>query len=115
VIGAIATINGAGRVSVKVACNEPIGDTCSGTVLALTRAEYQPVAGGPVGRLTVMFAYVHVPGGQTRTITRTALASVAEALRRYPRVAVTISANLRPVTGKAIHATARANLRRSSG
>ncbi|MDQ6805934.1 MAG: hypothetical protein M3065_13425 [Actinomycetota bacterium] len=113
VIGGGATISRAGRVSVKVACNEPVGDTCSGTVLVLTRGEYQPLAGGPVGRLTVMFAYVHIPGGQTRTITRTALAPVAAVLRRHANVAVTISANLRPQTGQAIHARIRGNLRRT--
>lgn len=112
VIGAVATINRAGRASVKIACNEPAGDNCSGTVLVLTRGQYQPLAGGPVGRLTVIFAYVHIPGGKTSTITRTVLTPVADVLRRHASVAVTISANLRPNKGKVIHATARDNLRR---
>jgi hypothetical protein len=111
VIGAVATINSAGRVGVKIACNEPAGDTCSGNVLVLTRGAFQPLAGGPVGRLTVMFAFVHIPGGQIRTVTRTVLPSVVAALRRHANVAVTISANLHPVKGKAIHALARGNLR----
>jgi hypothetical protein len=112
VIGGAATIDRAGRVSVQIACNEPAGDTCSGTILVLTRGKYQPLAGGPVGRLTVMFAYVHIAGGHTPTITRTVLPSVEAVLHRQANVAVTISANLRPVQGKAIHATTRASLRR---
>jgi hypothetical protein len=115
VIGAVATINSAGRVGVKIACNEPAGDTCSGTVLVLTRGEFQPLAGGPVGRLTVMFAFVHIPGGQIRTVTRTVLPSVVAVLRRHANVAVTISANLHPLKGKAIHALARGNLRHVRG
>jgi hypothetical protein len=112
VIGDVATINRAGRVSVKIACNEPAGDSCTGTVLVLTRAKFQPLAGGPIGHLTVMFAYVHILAGQTPTITRKVLAPVAAVLRRHLKVKVTISANLRPVNGKAIHATARDSLRR---
>ena len=115
VIGRVATINRAGRVSVKISCNEPADDTCSGTVLVLTRGEFQPVAGGPTGRLTVMFAYVHIRGGQTSTVMRTVLTRVADALRGHAEVAVTISANLRPGTGKAIHSTTRDNLRRIRG
>ncbi|HWF75386.1 MAG TPA: Ig-like domain-containing protein [Solirubrobacteraceae bacterium] len=113
VIGAQATFSRAGRVSVVIACNESAGDTCSGTVLVLTRGEFQPLAGGPVGHLTVMFAYVHIPGGQTRSITRTVLPSVAAVLRRHAGVGVTISASLRPIRGKPIHARAQANLRRA--
>jgi hypothetical protein len=73
------------------------------------------VAGGPTGRLTVMFAYVHIRGGQTSTVMRTVLTRVADALRGHAEVAVTISANLRPGTGKAIHSTTRDNLRRIRG
>ncbi|HWF34344.1 MAG TPA: hypothetical protein VG295_03205, partial [Solirubrobacteraceae bacterium] len=113
VVAGVATINGAGHVAVKVACNEPMGDSCAGTVVVLTRGDFQPVPGGPVGRLTVMFAYVHIPGGQIQTVTRMALPSVAAVLRRHPNVAVTISANLHPSKGKAIHALTRGRLRRT--
>lgn len=112
VIAKTATISKSGHVGLKVSCNEPAGDGCSGTVSVLTRAEFQPLAGGPVGRLTVMFAYVHIPGGQTSKITRTVLAAVADVLRGHANVAVTVTANLHPAKGKAIHATARDNLRR---
>jgi hypothetical protein len=112
VIGKVATINTAGRASVKISCNEPAGDTCTGTVNVLTRGDFQPVAGGPVGQLTVMFAYIRVLGGQTSTITRAVLTPVFDALHGHSSVAVTISASLRPAKGKAIHATAREDLRR---
>jgi Bacterial Ig-like domain len=112
VIGKVATINRAGRASVKITCNEAAGDTCTGTVAVLTRGEFQPVAGGPVGRLTVLFAYIRVLGGQTSTITRTVLTPVLDALRGHANVGVSISANLRPAKGKAIHVTAQDALRR---
>ena len=105
-------INAAGRVSLQISCNEPAADTCTGTVLALTRTDYQPLAGGAVGRLTVMFAFVRVRGGTTATITRAATARVLAALAHGAVVPVTISANLRPQSGKAIRATARESLRR---
>ena len=111
IIGDAVTIDRAGRVTVKIACNEPPGDACSATVLVLTRAAFQPLAGGLVGRLTVMFAYVRIPGAQTSTISRTALASVAAALRHHANVPVTISATLHPQTGKTVRATARVDLR----
>jgi hypothetical protein len=113
VIGDVATIDRAGRVTMKLACNEPPGDACSATVLVLTRGAFQPLTGGPVGRLTVMFAYVDILGGQTSTISRMALAPVAAALRHHANVPVIISATLRPQTGTTIHATARVDLRRA--
>jgi hypothetical protein len=111
VIGGV-TINPAGRVSVDISCNEPSTDICTGTVLVLTKGEFATLAGGPVGRLTVMFAYVKIRGGRTSTITRTVLPGVAAVLPRRAGVPVTISANLRPLSGKSIHATAREGLRR---
>jgi hypothetical protein len=95
---------------VKISCNEPAAETCSGTVLVLTRNEYQPLPAGPVGRLTVMFAFVKVKGEQIATITNTVSPRVAAALRRGV-VPVTISANLRVTGGQTIHATARKALR----
>lgn len=112
VIARTVTTDGTGRVSVKVACNEPAGDTCSGTVLVLTRREFQPLSGGPVGRLTVMFAYVHLRGAQISTVRRKLLPSVARVLGHRANVAVTLAANLRPARGKKIHATVEGNLRR---
>jgi hypothetical protein len=111
VIGKRVTINGSAHVSVKITCNEPSGDSCTGTVIVLTRGEFQPLAGGPVGHLTVMFAYVHIPGGQSSTVTRTTLVAVAAVLHGHANVPVTVTATLHPAHGKAIHATARDRLR----
>jgi hypothetical protein len=111
VIGGV-TINKAGRVTLKVTCNEPAGDTCSGNVLVLTRGYFQTLPGGPAGHLTVMFAYVKVGGSLTSTIVRNVQPRVAGALRRRAAVPVVISATLHPVSGKAIRSTARENLRR---
>jgi len=110
VIG-VATFKG-GRVSLTVACNEPLGDTCSGTLLAVTVGSFQPLPGGPIGPLTVMFAFVRVKGGQVTTIRRTLLPRVAAVLGRHASVAVTITANLHPLHGKAIRLTQREGLRR---
>ncbi|HWF26426.1 MAG TPA: Ig-like domain-containing protein [Solirubrobacteraceae bacterium] len=111
VIGPVLTIDAAGRVSLKIACVEPPGDTCSGTVRVLTKGSFQPRPGGPFGRLSVIFAHVNIEGGHNHTISRVAPALVVGVLRSLATVPVTISANLRPMTGKAIHATERAELR----
>jgi hypothetical protein len=111
VIGKRVTINGSAHVSVKITCNELSGDGCTGTVIVLTRGEFQPLAGGPVGHLTVMFAYVHIPGGQSSTVTRTTLVAVADVLRGHANVPVTVTATLHPARGQAIHAIAHDRLR----
>jgi hypothetical protein len=112
VIGPV-TFTRSGRVRIKVACNEPAGDSCSGTILVVTRGDYQPVAGGPSGPLTVMFAYVKVPGASTPTITRTLLPKVAATLGRQASVPVTVFVNMHPSKGKAFKTTVRETLRRS--
>jgi hypothetical protein len=111
VIGPALTIDVAGRVRLKIACVEPPGDTCSGTVQVLTEGSFQPKSGGPFGRLSVIFAHVNIEGGHNHTISDVAPPLVVAALRSLATVPVTISANLRPMTGKAIHATVRAELR----
>ena len=111
-IGPVLTIDAAGRVSVKVACVEPPGDTCTGTIQVLTEGSFQPKPGGPFGHLSVIFAHVSIEGGHNHTTSQLAPPLVVAALRGLATVPVTISANLRPVTGKAIHATVRAELRR---
>jgi hypothetical protein len=110
VIGSV-TFKG-GRVSLKITCNEPARDTCSGNVLVLSQGNFEPLAGGPVGPLTVMFAFIRVQGGQTSTIKRTVVPNVATVLRHRRSLPVTISASLHPLSGPAIHATHRENLRR---
>lgn len=111
VIGPILTIDAAGRVSLKIACVEPPGDTCTGTVQVLTEGSFQPKPGGPFGHLSVIFARVNIEGGHNHTISQVATPLVVAALRGLAAVPVTISANLRPLTGRAIHATVRAELR----
>jgi hypothetical protein len=106
------TFTPAGRATVKVACNEPAGDTCAGTVLVVTRQNFQTVAGGPFGQLVVFFAPVKVDGGSVYSLTSRMLPAVASALRHHSRVPVTIIAALRPNRGKAIRATVREVLRR---
>jgi hypothetical protein len=112
VIGPSSTINAAGRVSLKIACVEPPGDTCTGTVQVLTEGSFQPKPGGPFGHLSVIFARVNIEGGHNHTISQVATPLVVAALRGLATVPVTISANLRPATGRAIHATVREELRR---
>jgi hypothetical protein len=111
VVSHVVTIGATGRVSLQVACLEPPGDTCSGTVLVLTKGEFQPAPGGPSGRLSVIFAHVNIEGGHNHTVTHLASPAVVAALRGLATVPVTITASLRPITGKAIHAIASGELR----
>jgi hypothetical protein len=110
-VAPVLTMNSAGRVRVKVACVEPPGDTCTGTILVLTQGNFQPKRGGPFGRLSIVFAHVNILGGHNHEISQVAPPLVVAALRGLATVPVTIIANLRPAAGKAIHATVRAELR----
>jgi hypothetical protein len=111
VVGGVVTMTPTGRVKLKVACVEPPGDTCSGTVLVLTRGTFQPKPGGPFGRLSVIFAHVNIEGAHNHTLTGLATPLVLAALRGLATVPVTIIANLHPLTGTAIHASVSAELR----
>jgi hypothetical protein len=91
VIGANLSVSKNGLVAVPVICSAPTGQTCTGNVLVTTVRSFRPVADGPRGHLSVMFAYVTLPGGGTTVVRATMQAVVRRALRhvRRPRVKVT--------------------------
>ena len=113
VVARTLTIGPTGRVRLRVACNEPPGDTCTGTVLVVTRGEFRPVPGGPAGHMTVVFVHVAVEGGHNHTASSVAPRLVLAALRGHRAVPVNVIANLRPNKGAPIHATVRAVLRQA--
>jgi hypothetical protein len=63
-------------------------------VLVITSGRYRAMAGGPVGQLQVLFAYVSVPAGQTVVVSRPVNGAVARLLRHKAPVKVEISASL---------------------
>lgn len=95
-IGTLLTMTRSRQPSARVpiTCIAPAGQTCSGSVLVITSANYRAMPGGPVGELQVMFAYVSVPAGQTVVVTRPVNGAVARVLRRVAPVKVEVSASL---------------------
>ncbi len=94
VIGSAVSLSRRGAASVQIVCLAPAGTTCSGTVLVLTTRTFQPVPGGPVGHLQVLFAYVRIPAGRTLTVSRSVSRAVARALRRSAPMKLRVSASL---------------------
>ena len=81
-IGSSVSISGSGDASLPVWCTAPSTQTCTGTVLILTKKTYRTSGGGLAGRLRVMFAYVSITGGRTVTVKRRVQADALHALRR---------------------------------
>ena len=93
VLGYLVTLDRSGNVSLPVSCIAPAGTVCTGTVSVLTQASYQPVPGGPVGQIRVLFAYVSVPAGKTVIVRGTLDSTTAQALRRLGAVKLQVSAS----------------------
>jgi hypothetical protein len=95
-IGTLVTMSRHGQPTARVSitCIAPPGETCSGSVLVITKGRYRAMPGGPIGQLQVLFAYVSVPSGQTTVVTRPVNAAVARLLRRSAPVKVEVSASL---------------------
>ena len=55
-------------VSVPITCLAPPSVACAGDVLIVTAGKFQPAAGGPLGRLRLLFQFVQVPGGHTVSV-----------------------------------------------
>src|SRR5207302_10172613 len=81
VIGALVTLNRARLASIRIGCTAVSG-SCTGDVLVLTAGRFQPVPGGPTGRLRVLFVYVSIRAGQTMLVRRAVASVVARVLRR---------------------------------
>jgi hypothetical protein len=92
-IGPSVTFEGS-LAAVPITCTAPAGAVCTGPVLILTKRPYRAVAGGPTGRLRLLFAYVSIPGGKTLIIRHRVSGPVARVLRRYAPLQVTVTALL---------------------
>ena len=92
-IGSTVAITRGGVAAVAIGCVSS-GRACAGDVLILTVRSFRTVAGGPAGRLRVMFAYVTIPAGRTVVIRRQVQASVVRVLRRARRFSVRVLAAL---------------------
>jgi hypothetical protein len=93
VIGFIVNLNRKGYASVEVTCTTA-GGTCSGDILALTEGAFQPVPGGPLGPLRVLFVHVSIPAGQAVLVRQKLPSQVFQALRRARGVGLLVSASL---------------------
>ncbi len=93
-IGSRVDLSRRGRATVSISCAAPASRTCRGSVLILTMRRFHTTAGGPSGRLRVMFAYVTTRGGKTATVTRTVEPEVARVLRRAAPLKVQVTATM---------------------
>jgi hypothetical protein len=88
-------------ISIPISCQIAVGD-CAGTVLAITVKRYQPVAGGPIGPIRLLFSYVAIPAGQTLIVRGHVSRAVQRALRhKRGRIKVKVRTSLNE-TGRGI-------------
>jgi len=98
VIGASVKITPGGLAEVPITCVVPAGvsTTCTGQVLVLTVDSLEPVAGGPIGPVRVLYAFVSIPAGRTDLVRRRMPPYVTRILRRGTKVKVRVSTRLTP-------------------
>jgi hypothetical protein len=94
VIGTGVSVSQGGLIAVPLMCSAPPGQTCTGEVLVTTVRSFRPVPGGPVGHLSVMFAYVTIPGGQTIIVRQQMQSAVRNTLRHAGLARVTVTSLL---------------------
>jgi hypothetical protein len=110
-IGSHATLRRSGQASVSVGCLAGPGQTCTGTVLVVTRRSYRTSAGGPTGPLEVLFAKVRISGGRSQLVGRSVSDPVLRLLLRHHRVNVVVTVKLSPSDGAPTDASADRVLR----
>lgn len=93
-IGSRVELPPRGRATVSISCAAPASKTCRGSVLILTMRRFHTTAGGPSGRLRVVFAYVTIRGGRTAAVTRSVEPEVAHVLRRAAPLKVQVTASM---------------------
>jgi hypothetical protein len=100
-IGFPVSLSRSRMATVPIACLAPLGRTCSGTVLVVTKRRFRTSRGGPAGPLRVLFVFVSIPGQQTRFVTGSVSGSVASVLRRQRSTTVRVTASLTARTASA--------------
>jgi hypothetical protein len=101
VIGYVLNLDKKGKVSIKITCPAEAG-FCVGDVLAVTSRRLQPVRGGPVGHVRLLFVHVRIRAGHTAVVTRKMGGGVASILRRNTPMQVRVGAILKPTHGHQI-------------
>jgi hypothetical protein len=82
-------------VSVPISCLAPQGTTCAGDILIVTQSKFQPTAGGPLGRLRLLFAFVKIPAGKTVVVSAKVSGAVARILRHAAPLKVEVTVSLK--------------------
>jgi hypothetical protein len=112
-VGSTVKLTRGGTASVSVTCLAPAGDTCRGNILVLTTRSYQPVAGGPIGPVRVLFASVNLRGERTVVVRRSLNRGVARALLRHTPLNVRVTMTLTETGGKPVTSTATRKLKKA--
>jgi hypothetical protein len=95
VIGSTVSLSRSGTVSLPINCLAAPGITCAGNVLIVTRDRFQPSAGGPSGRLRLLFQYVQLTGGHKVSVHAKLPAKTARILRRAAPLKVLVTIELK--------------------
>lgn len=93
-IGFLVSVGKSGKATIPINCLAFPDNTCSGTVLVVTKGNFRTTTGGPAGRLRVLFAYVRMQGNQTRLVGGRVPGLVAAVLRRGKSVKVRVTTSL---------------------
>jgi hypothetical protein len=99
VIGSSVSITRSGMASVPISCTAPSGHVCTGNVLVLTVKSYRTLAGGPTGKIRVMFAYVSIPGATTQVVKHKVQGDALRALRHLRGVHARVITTLKDSGG----------------
>jgi hypothetical protein len=114
VIGSRVSISRRGVASLPISCTAPGGRVCTGDVLVLTTKNYRTVAGGPAGRIRVMFAFVRIPGGTTQVVKRKVQSDALHALRHLRGVHAKVITELKDSGGPTKTVSAQRSIRLAS-
>lgn len=93
-IGLLVSVGRSGKATIPINCLAFPNNSCAGTVLVVTQGSFRTTAGGPAGQLRVLYAYVTIPGNQTRLVSGRVPGLVAAVLRRGKSVKVRVTTSL---------------------
>ena len=93
-IGLLVSVGRSGKATIPINCLAFPGNSCTGTVLVVTKGSFRTTSGGPAGQLRVLFAYVTIQGNQTRLVSGRVPGLAAAVLRRGKSVTVRVTTSL---------------------
>jgi hypothetical protein len=91
--GSSVTVSG-NFATTAIGCLAPSTQSCTGTVLIVTKGSFRTAPGAPSGPLKVLFAKVRIPGGTMAVISGRLPGAVAGVLRRRRHLQVIVTSNL---------------------